>query len=187
MKKIKCLLFIFVYVVIVLFSSGNRYSDSYDNNFENLFSFPNSLLEIEEEAFAGTAARTIVFQNGLLKIGNYAFADARNLVNVFIPSSTEDIGELVFPRNKSLTIFGVKGSYAETWANENQLPFIEENIWSCGKDNERAIKDYWISIGSFLAIGFPRKRKLYGRMKENAISLRPQDRPELYPIDYRFP
>ena len=44
---------------------------------------------------------------------------------VLIPASVVNIGNSAFDGCDNLTIYGVKGSYAETYADKNGIPFVE--------------------------------------------------------------
>ena len=46
------------------------------------------------------------------------------LTSITIPDSVTSIGKYVFHYCDRLTIYGVKGSYAETYAKENKIPFV---------------------------------------------------------------
>ena len=88
-----------------------------------VFQLPSSLQSIEEEAFEGTAAAQVVLFDHVRRIQSRAFADMPYLEAVFIPESVLWLGDGVFSGAQSLTIYGVPGSFAETYARENQFVF----------------------------------------------------------------
>ena len=66
-----------------------------------------------------------ILANSVIDISDYAFRKCENLVSVFIPNSVTSIANTAFEGCTSLTtIYGVAGSYAETFANANGYNFI---------------------------------------------------------------
>lgn len=187
MKKTTIVLL--VVLASFVFSPNNyAYADELYNRSISSFVLPSSLEIIEEDAFMGTAVKTIFFQEGLLSIGDYAFADSRDLTEVYIPTTVEYLGKNAFSSNKRMTIHGIIGSIAERWAKEHQVPFAPSNIWN-EVDDSRNIKNL-VSISNeriLKAIDNESNNHLRGRTEDEGKSMRPQERPELNPIDYRFP
>ncbi len=96
--------------------------------------FPASLKEIGSYAFDGCFALSDVKMPGsLVSIGEYAFTDAI-FTYIEIPESVKTMGDGIF--NESVIVLCKKGSYAESWAVNNNQPYIltdggdEENIFS---------------------------------------------------------
>ena len=63
---------------------------------ENVMRLPTALSEIEDEAFEGIFARTVVIPEGTTRIGARAFADCSNLKYVEIPNSVTSIADDAF-------------------------------------------------------------------------------------------
>ena len=89
-----------------------------------------SVKSIGEEAFSGSYQMTAVtLRSGLSSIGAKAFYD-NNFKFVIIPASVTSIGEKAFgyiSDSKTIdgfTIYGYRGTAAETYANENGFTFI---------------------------------------------------------------
>ncbi len=153
-----------------------------------VFVLPSSLEKIEDEAFKGTAARTVLFQESLIYIGNSAFENSRFLTDIYIPATTEYIGEHAFPSNERLTVHGVIGSLAERWAKEHYVPFVPSNVWNLIGDSRDADDTGRIPTDRYhQAMNSEKINNLHGRTEDEGKSMRPQERPELNPIDYRFP
>lgn len=57
-------------------------------------------------------------------IGNYAFGSCTSLSSIYIPKSATSISANAFKNCPNLTINGEFGSYAEQYANENNIPFV---------------------------------------------------------------
>jgi len=79
--------------------------------------FPDSLNEIGDDAFRGSAIEKIVFssKSSLEKIGNAAFADCPSLIKVVFPVSLESIGESFYTdRQCEDAVFYYRGT-KEQW------------------------------------------------------------------------
>lgn len=159
-----------------------------DSGSEATFIFPSSLTIIEDEAFEGTAVETVVFQNGLESIGPNAFGNIEALEDVYIPDRTTYIADSAFTVTDNLTVHGVDGSNAEDWAEKHGIPFAVDDIWcevpnSTSQNNIQINPVYHYIATLLLAICFAVFKFGYYETK----SRRPQERPELNPIDYCFP
>ncbi len=177
-----------VLLSILLLTHTCAIADGLESKHQSTYIFPISLQEIEEGAFSDTAAENIVFPDGLVYIGEYAFSGAKKLTDVFIPETTKYIADSAFSTTSNLLIHGVKGSYAEDWAKEHKVPFIEENIWNLILDNCKIISNQDLATDFlYKTVNPERIIKMVPRSEDENKSKRPQDRPELNPIDYRFP
>ena len=149
--------------------------------------FPSSLRIIENDAFAGTAFSAVFFEKGLEYIGDCAFRPSAALRNTYIPDSVSAIGENAF--EVSVLIHGIEGSYSQLWANEHEYRFTVSNVWS----ERAALKslllphELIIMLILFVPVDDGKQIVLCKRIRKVIKSMRPQDRPELYPINYRFP
>ena len=89
-------------------------------------SLPDGLTEIGQNAFSNCfGLRNITIPDTVNAIGAVAFAYCSNLSSVTIPASVVSIGEVAFTGCEDLTIYGYEGSYAETYANENNISFVD--------------------------------------------------------------
>lgn len=155
---------------------------------EDYFIFPSSLEVIEDEAFEGTSVQTIILPKGFLSIGDNAFQDALDITDVFIPESTNFIAEHAFSSDGNITIHGIQGSYAAEWANEHKVLFAKIDIWYGRFLPEHAKTAFCRCVEHERADLSLLDSILSHRLAKNeGKSKRPQDRPELNPIDYRFP
>lgn len=85
---------------------------------------PSSVKTIEDEAFSMTGFTEFTVPDTVTTIGDGAFSDCENLVKVTIPKTVTEIGDDIFEGgSKDVTIYGEKGSYAETYANKNDIQF----------------------------------------------------------------
>ncbi len=95
------------------------------DNLQNI-SLGNGITEIKESTFEHCdSLKEIVLPNKVKSIEKNAFKDCVNLVRVTIPKSTTTISESAFSYPDLITIVGVKGSYAETFAEENYFTYEE--------------------------------------------------------------
>lgn len=83
-----------------------------------------SLESIGAGAFQNCEAlREVQLNEGLKTIGDFAFSGCTNLESLYIPSSVDNISFMAFIGTDNLTIYGESGSYAETFASDNNIPF----------------------------------------------------------------
>lgn len=105
--------------------------------------------EMGSEMFAGCESlEKIVFLKGINIVPSWAFSSCNSLKNIRLPESVQEIASGAFNSCKSLeridiydkcnliadnafdgcdklTIYGIKGSYAEQYANKHNIPFKE--------------------------------------------------------------
>ena len=88
---------------------------------------PAGVTRIDEEAFAWCDnLASVHIPNSVREIGPAAFCDCTGLTTVNIPNGVTNIGERAFNGCPNLTIHAPVGSYAETYAKENNIPFVAE-------------------------------------------------------------
>ena len=187
MKK-SIILMLTLLMALLLFSSTTAYADKLEMKSQATYVLPLSLKEIEEEAFSGTAVETVVFPEGFLQIGEKVFENAWHLADVYLPETTEYIADSAFFITPNLTIHGIDGSYTMDWAYHHKIPFVVHNVWNAiiqsGRtNNSQTDAINWAFLTIVLLLLFEFFRYSYCEVR----SRRPQDRPELNPIDYRFP
>ncbi len=88
---------------------------------------PDSVENVGTYAFAGCKNLSkVVLSSGLATIEEYTFKNCQSLKSIVIPESVTEIDLYAFYNCLNLdTIYGVTGSYAETFANENGYEFID--------------------------------------------------------------
>jgi hypothetical protein len=72
--------------------------------------------------------KTVIFEDGMKAIPAYVMASLYNksyVETVIIPSSVTSIGNYAFYNCNKMTIYGYAGSYAQTYAETNNIPFEE--------------------------------------------------------------
>ena len=186
MKNNALILVLALCIAITFSLSSPRYFPEPDSTDD--FVLPASLVMIENEAFAGTAMKNVVLPGAVTTIGERAFADNRGLNEVLIPESVSYIGETAFDGVSGLIIRGAEASYAARWAKAHGFAFVSAEASQAGA--EKTGKQFRGNVFSFLPLIciFPADvLRLRRRIADALRSMRPQDRPELHPIDYRFP
>lgn len=152
------------------------------------FTLPASLKTIDESAFEGISAETVVIPDSVEIIGSRAFANNSALRTVHIAKSVRYIGDHAFGESSNVTIRGEENSYAAVWAQMHNVAFVPENsvplwlirIWKLLQGA------FFLSLSCVCVIP---ETRTWQRGKKLAFirSMRPQDRLELYPINCRFP
>ncbi len=85
---------------------------------------PGKVERVDQLAFSGCSnLRSVYIQEGVKSIKIRAFLDCYSLKTLAIPKSVTEIEKDAIPKNENLTIYGEAGSYAETYANENNIKF----------------------------------------------------------------
>lgn len=88
---------------------------------------PYNFTEIPMGAFLGCKGlKTITLPDSVTRIWPIAFANCTSLTDIYIPDSVTRIERGAFQDCSSLTIHGKSGSAAETYAKENNIPFVAE-------------------------------------------------------------
>ena len=124
-----------------------NYFNYSENKIEEII-IPDGVTEIERYAFVGcTNVKEINLPETLETIGSYAFGSCTGLESIKIPSKVKTIGYhafeycsslkmIILPEsiesietdafsgcNEEFTIYGYEGTYAQQYANENNIPF----------------------------------------------------------------
>lgn len=182
---------VFTAILLQMFArppSDNQSKKSHDFLRENATYFPKALEFIEDEAFEGTAFQTLVFEEGLLQIGDHAFSETNQLEDVYFPETVDYIADNAFCRSSLQTVYGSEGSYIQSWAAEQDLDFKPAVCWFTGSYIARISA---VLLTTMLGLVCPPPdndaQKIRRYLARIVRSMRPQDRPELNPIDYRFP
>ncbi len=178
-------LFSLALLFLALFPKDTFTLDSALTDMSSVSILPISLREIDDEAFYSTNLQSVAFGDQLVHIGVRVFENIHNLIDIYIPRSTTHIGMNAFPAET--IIHGVKNSYALRWARENGYRYTYDDIWDSSILKEFNHFEILIYI-LFAVIPLTEDAaQISRRIREVIFSMRPQDRPELYPIDYRFP
>ena len=100
-----------------------------------VITFSENLKAIGKSAFKGCQPEKLVFPDSLETIGDYAFTD-NGLGSVTLPEGIRSIGKKAlgyaesdgeYYRYAGFTIYGYKGTAAETYAADNNFHFVDRN------------------------------------------------------------
>ena len=125
-------------------SDGNGY---YRSPFEGCTSLKEITVDegvtsIPKHAFRyQTSIERVILPETLESIKVYAFDSCTALKEIWIPSSVTVINNYVFRDCSALTIHGIEGSYAQTYAQENNIPFSTESIIKETAEISGSVKD----------------------------------------------
>lgn len=109
---------------------------------------PSSASNLKNGIFSNCYLLTdVVFSDGATKIGIGMFWGCDNLSNVTIPASVTSIEEDAFDLCDKMTIHGAAGSYAETYAKVNNIPFVADLPSVAPGEAPSAESDFLISDG----------------------------------------
>ena len=87
---------------------------------------PKNLAVVGDGAFLNCQSLAIAYlPDGLKSIGKNAFKQCARLESVIMPASVTEIGADAFSGCTKLTIYGESGTYAETYAKDNNINFVE--------------------------------------------------------------
>jgi hypothetical protein len=70
----------------------------------------------------------IVIPYQVTKIGDNAFRNTTKLAEISIPKTTTSISDNAFSYLSQLTIYGISGSYAQTYADEEGIKFVAREV-----------------------------------------------------------
>ncbi len=134
------------------------YSVYYTSNITQVI-LPEGVTRIEEGAFGDSKQlSSVVLPQSLEYIENFAFYNDRNLTEIYIPAGVTYMGDNVFSDTEAITIFGEKGSYAQEYALDKGIDFVEIIDGDTNFDGKVDIKDataiqkYLVQIISFSAV-----------------------------------
>ena len=99
---------------------------------------------VPKQCFKGcTSLSSVTLNNSVNSIGEYAFANCTSLESFEIPRSVTNIGSTTFDGCSNLTIQGYMNSYAEEYANSNNIEFeaLDPRIGDANYDKDLNIQD----------------------------------------------
>ena len=86
------------------------------------------VLTIDKSGYRGTfdlcpELTTVILPERITKLTDFTFDDNPKLQTLYIPEGVTEIADYAISKCPKLTIYGVSGSAAQTYANKNKIPF----------------------------------------------------------------
>ncbi|MBR5773597.1 MAG: leucine-rich repeat protein, partial [Clostridia bacterium] len=101
----------------------------YGANYLRGITLPSTLTEIGNYAFYEcTSIVKLEIPNNVVKLGTHAFYSCTSLEKIWIGASATAIDSTALTGCPSLTIHGIEGTYAQTYAANNNIPFSTEEL-----------------------------------------------------------
>ena len=109
----------------VLYDTKQKELVSFPGGWEGAYTIPDGTLHIGEGAFAWCYGLTsVTIPDSVTSIGEDAFYWCESLTSVTIPASVTEIGKDAFDDCIKLVLSVAEGSYAEQYAEYNDLPYV---------------------------------------------------------------
>lgn len=122
---------------------------------------PDKVQSIGDWAFVGCdKLKKVVVPANVTSIGNYVFSNCTNLKVVVVPSNVIEIGDGILEGTRA-SVVGVKGSYANVYADAENLPFL--NFMNF----EDVPKDVWY----YEPVSFVYYRRIMGGISESSFGI----------------
>ena len=110
-------------------SGGRRGAFRYCSGLKTAY-FEEGITKVPAFLFANCdGLETVKLPSSVQKIEGYAFENCNALTKIIIPKTTTVIEENAFTYPNNVTIYGISGSYAETFADEHSIPFVALSIF----------------------------------------------------------
>ena len=107
-----------------------------------------SILDESGVFWGCTNLQEVIIENGVTEIGMYAFLNCPSLTEIVIPDSVTRIGYEAFDKCDA-TIYGDSGSYIESFARSNNIPFVALNA---PLSNQSTLSDDGIVYGNSITV-----------------------------------
>lgn len=88
---------------------------------------PAFLTLIEESAFEGIDAQRVYISENVVSIEKRAFADCKDLREIFIPATVQSIDDTALAGCVNVTVYGTAGSEAQRFAIAAGFDFVDPN------------------------------------------------------------
>lgn len=112
------------------------------------FDWPDAIPVIGNGTFGGCQKlKNIVIPNSLTDIGDEAFYDCKALTEISIPRSVKFLGRDVFYNCRTIKIYGFKDTKAERYAKNNDILFESFDYKVVFKNEGRTARTQWILKG----------------------------------------
>ena len=128
---------------------------------------PDSMTSISEAMFFNCPNLTdITIPDSVIGIDDSAFKNCVSLKSITIPDSVTSIGQDAFSNCPNLTVKGEAGSYAEQYAAENSIPFVQKTFIHSAdvklSKTDFACTGSPVKIGSWITVTVNGRKLTYG-------------------------
>ena len=127
---------------------------------------PDGVTTIGEGAFCYCDLTAVMIPESVQTIGKWAFSGCENLKSITIPDSVTSIGQDAFFNCPNLTVKGEAGSYAEQYAAENSIPFVQKTFIHSAdvklSKTDFACTGSPVKIGSWITVTVNGRKLTYG-------------------------
>lgn len=94
-----------------------------------IFKIPNGVTQIKDKTFRNcTNLLNVLVPDGLTAIGSEAFSGISNTFIFSIPANVISIGENAFANCPNINLHVTKGSYAEQYCKDNNIPYTRPDV-----------------------------------------------------------
>ena len=108
----------------LLYNKNQTVLYQYPSSYDGEFGLPNTLLNIEPYAFAGSKVYSVVLPNSVITIGDSAFKDCVYLTNLQLSNSLEEIGDY-FAYNTNLSNLTIPASVTTIGQYSLTMSFLQ--------------------------------------------------------------
>lgn len=109
----------------VLFNKDFSQLIAYPSGKNGVYTIPNNVTSIGNYAFSNCANLiNIAIPDGITSIGYWTFKNCINFTSINIPNNVTNISGAAFDNCPNLTIYCNQNSYAETYAIEEGIPYV---------------------------------------------------------------
>lgn len=118
---------------------------------------PNAVTALGQGAFDGCASlKTITLPDAVTALGKEAFQGCASLEAITLSAHVAEIGENAFQGCQNLKIYGEEGSYAQTYAQSQNIPFIPNSQPPVPERKQLAASQVSLSQQAYTYNGTPR-------------------------------
>ena len=180
MKKSGLFVFLAVICGLILFSSACA---------EEGFTLPEGIRIIGEDAFAGTAIEEVTLPESVFLVEKGAFADAPNLEKIHVENPDKLFGRMGLSSSRQpMTIerpsrIPERPSIGMTGKPEQALPIQDNHTKKKKQETAEEDKNNRADEKTHEQDCIPNR----ARKTDEGVSLKPQERAEIHPIDCCFP
>ena len=175
-----------LFMILLLSFPGEVFTPASENTDIPSARLPDAAVFIGEEAFMGTKLLSVALPDGMGVVEKRAFAGIDGLT-VKIPDSVYYIGSDAFEGSENLTVIASRGSYARRWAVANRVAFVPSDAVLRVSAEAQREDMHTGSAACAVSLSEDKAARSGVNLPAGVLSMRPQERAELHPINEYFP